>query len=181
LQVCEVSKGFSLIWRSRLYCLLCTIIVEGEPSQSQIGRGGKNRSATSSRRRRRPELWGTLDDGRCAQDTGAWRSVGLTLRADNNATARIGLKRKPSTSIPISCCSSTRGRPACHLAALESVAPARPRPGPDGACIVRRCPTWCRSQSRCVARSTWPKATPSTLCRRHRRRGRKHSEDRTAG
>ena len=71
------------------------------------------------------------------------------------------------------------GRPARHLAALESVAPRR-RPGPDGARIVRRCPTRRRSQRRCVARSTWPKAAPSTMCRRHRRRRRRHTEDRTA-
>ena len=31
-------------------------------------------------------------------------SVGLTLRAENNGAARIGLKKKPSTSIPIRCC-----------------------------------------------------------------------------
>src|SRR6516165_6782983 len=45
-------------------------------------------------RRRGPELWGTYDDGRCAQDTAAWRQVGLTLRADNNGTVGIELKEK---------------------------------------------------------------------------------------
>ena len=45
-------------------------------------------------RRRGPELWGTYDDGRCAQDTAAWRQVGLTLCADNNGKVRIELKEK---------------------------------------------------------------------------------------